>query len=201
MDLRQQLGMMRVLVGLALLALLGTVLWGLAMAAVREVAAWRVRGDDGGAFADPVMRRRCRTAGGVLIATSLAAIAGGLTVEALLWAEEGDRPVIPLLALFPLAILLLIGNRLMVSGRMTLNGDPDGIRTGSWMLAILVVLSAACLPGITDERVYFQVMGALGVAVGVLAALTWVALRILDRSLYAAVARHWAEVARQRSGR
>ncbi|MEU6278336.1 hypothetical protein ABZ871_39015 [Streptomyces populi] len=183
----------------ALLLVIGVVLGVIPIATgvVRALAAWRIVGDDMGALADPVLRKRLKILGGVLSVLGSEVLVAGVVVESLAWATNHDDPPIPmpvlmLLVLIPAGLLCLLGYGMMNAGRLTLAGDAEGVDSGYRLGWILLGLCVVVGGSVTDPRLSWQTAGGIAIPTGVLALATCLMLRALREPMAEVRSRHWA---------
>ncbi|MFF3415804.1 hypothetical protein ACFYW9_14060 [Streptomyces sp. NPDC002698] len=169
----------------------------IATGVARALAAWRYQGDDMGALADPVLRKRLRILGGVLSALGLVVFVAGVVIESLVWATNHDDPPIPmpvlmLAGLIPAGLLCLLGYGLVNAGRLTFAGDAEGVDSGYRLGWILVGFCVIVGGSVTDPRLSWQIAGGIAIPTGVLALASCLALRALRGPMAEIQSKFWA---------
>ncbi|MGW2783658.1 hypothetical protein ACWC3X_20780 [Streptomyces populi] len=183
----------------ALLLVIGVVLGVIPIATgvARALAAWRIKGDDMGSLADPVLRKRLKVLGGVLSVLGSEVFVAGVVVESLAWATHHDDPPIPmpvlmLLVLIPAGLLCFLGYGMVNAGRLTLAGDAEGVDSGYRLGWILLGFCVVVGGSVTDPRLSWQIAGGIAIPTGVLALATCLMLRALREPMAEVRSRHWA---------
>ncbi|AEV82870.1 hypothetical protein ACWT_1851 [Actinoplanes sp. SE50] len=177
------------LVGGLLIAIgLPTAVIPVAIATLRSLRSWGTQGAAYGSLDDPVLRRRIKALGAVLVVLGLVAFLSGATIEALIYAANHAHPPIPLplillFGLIPSGLLMFLGYSMVNAGRLTLAGDAEGTDAGfrlGWILTGFCVVFGGA---VTDPRPFWHIAGLIAIPTGVTAVLSCLALRALRKPM------------------